>query len=177
MLALLSAMLSLLGMSSAVQIWDAHAPNLGLISLTHFVGHKFSQVMAIQVSPDGSCIASGGSDFVVKLWKKEPVGEIWKARTGHPLLAVTNGNFCVLSVLRGRPTDWNVAAFCNGVMQDMVPTGSGHTSIVTTVNFRYVVELKCRGCGLPPQPQVTWLARSLLIGGVCGDFAALTACD
>jgi hypothetical protein len=31
------------------QVWDAHAPNLGLVSLTHFVGHKFSQVMALQV--------------------------------------------------------------------------------------------------------------------------------
>jgi hypothetical protein len=27
-----------------IHVWDAHAPNLGLVSLTHFVGHKFSQV-------------------------------------------------------------------------------------------------------------------------------------
>jgi WD40 repeat protein len=79
------------------QIWDAHAPNLGLIQLTHFPAHKFSQVIAVQISSDGAVIATGGADFAVKLFKREPLGAAWK---------------------------------------EVVPSGSGHTGIVTSVNFR-----------------------------------------
>jgi WD40 repeat protein len=60
------------------QIWDAHAPNLGLVQLSHFMAHKYSQVLAVQVSPDGSTIATGGADFIVKLWKRDVGAGVWK---------------------------------------------------------------------------------------------------
>ena len=42
-----------------MQVWDAHAPNLGLIELAKFKAHKFTSVVCLDLSPDGNTMASG----------------------------------------------------------------------------------------------------------------------
>ncbi len=41
--------------------------------------------MAVQISSDGTVIATGGADFIVKLWKREPLGShnAWKVTDAH----------------------------------------------------------------------------------------------
>eukprot|EP01138_Halocafeteria_seosinensis_P010237 gb/GECG01010455.1/.p1 GENE.gb/GECG01010455.1/~~gb/GECG01010455.1/.p1 ORF type:complete len:2817 (+),score=410.58 gb/GECG01010455.1/:1-8451(+) len=64
-----------------VQLWDAHAPNLGLIQISQFTAHRYMQaVSTISLSPDGSLLATGSLDQTVKLWEKRMMDTdaIWK---------------------------------------------------------------------------------------------------
>ena len=63
------------------QLWDAHAPNLGLIPVSQFTAHKYMQaVSTIALSPDGTYLATGSLDQTVKLWEKRMMDTdyIWK---------------------------------------------------------------------------------------------------
>lgn len=53
-----------------VQVWDAAAPNLGLLDVCTF-DSGCSRVDAIEVSQDGELIATGGSDWLVHLWNRQ----------------------------------------------------------------------------------------------------------
>jgi WD40 repeat protein len=61
-------------------VWDAHAPNLGLIELQNFMAHKFAGVMCVDFSPSGELLATGGTDSVLRLWRRHMIGTefLWR---------------------------------------------------------------------------------------------------
>ena len=133
--------------------------------------------MAVQVSSDGSVIATGGADYAVKLFKKDHLSTGWKVSepAGRrvcvcvcacvcmcALRECVKATVCICIGLRvyvglqvcsraclsrePRLCRWQSSPrVCLLVVQEVNPSGAGHTGIVTAVNFRcsYPFSLPC----------------------------------
>ncbi|CUA70939.1 Apoptotic protease-activating factor 1 [Rhizoctonia solani] len=71
---------------TVVHSWNVSAPSHPSTTRS-FSGHE-GPVFCVDISPDGSCIAAGGSDHTVRLWRADngnPIGQPLKGHTGEVL--------------------------------------------------------------------------------------------
>ncbi|KDN47840.1 hypothetical protein RSAG8_03260, partial [Rhizoctonia solani AG-8 WAC10335] len=64
-----------------IQSWNLLAPGRPT-SIQSFSGHE-GRVLSVDLSPDGICVATGGSDHTIRLWRTDTETQIGQSFTGH----------------------------------------------------------------------------------------------